>query len=300
MPRHFLGLLILLAVREGRKIIGYNAAELALVEAHASRTPTDPLKLVMSLVRHPNVLLLSLSGFFVNIGWIFWSPGCRRTSRIICRAAHGLYGLSPTPEATERVVKLLAGPLTALTGIAGMCGNLSGGVLADFLLRKFGPIWGRRIPGGGRHDRVLHMACLITTDVRLFIVLAAAITSDRPGPGGAVEPRIKISAASTLPPCSALPTCAAIWVPPCSIRSSATWRKTKCGPPCSSSPVAASSWWPAAGCLSIRRGSCGGGDEQVGSNQAELPCVLCEDTRMNYNDYGEELADLLRREQAGD
>jgi ACS family glucarate transporter-like MFS transporter len=156
-----------------------NAAEVALVEPTlASATPTNPLRLVLSLVRHPNVLLLSLSGFFVNIGWIFlvsWMPSYLKDHHAVQLTE--LYGLSPTPEATDRVVKLLAGPLTALTGIAGMCGSLSGGVLADFLLRKFGPIWGRRIPGMTAATIAFgtYMACLVTTDVRLFILLAAAI-----------------------------------------------------------------------------------------------------------------------------
>lgn len=162
-----------------------NAAEVALVEPTlATATPTDPLKLVLSLVRHPNVLLLSLSGFFVNIGWIFlvsWLPSYLKDAHAdqLTQLANDVsqwFGYT-TATSKDDAYALLAGPLVAVTGLAGVCGSLTGGVLADILLRRFGPIWGRRIPGMAAATIAFgtYAACLVTTDVRLFIVLAAAI-----------------------------------------------------------------------------------------------------------------------------
>ncbi|HZL91232.1 MAG TPA: MFS transporter [Pirellulaceae bacterium] len=162
-----------------------NAAEVALVEPTlAGATPTPPLNLVLALVQHPNVLLLSLSGFFVNIGWIFlvtWLPSYLKDAYAdqltdVARDVSQWFGYTHTITKTN-AYDLLAGPMVAFTGLAGMCGSLSGGMLADFLLRKFGPIWGRRLPGmcAAFVACSAYAACLFTTDVRLFIVLAAAI-----------------------------------------------------------------------------------------------------------------------------
>ena len=150
----------------------------------AAATPTPPLNLVISLIRHPNVLLLSLSGFFVNIGWIFlvsWLPSYLKDAHAdqltdLAQEVSRWFGSTSTIT-KENAYDLLAGPMVAFTGLAGMCGSLSGGVLADILLRRFGPIWGRRIPGMTAATIAFgtYMACLFTTDVRLFIVLAAAI-----------------------------------------------------------------------------------------------------------------------------
>lgn len=162
-----------------------NAAEVALVEPTlAAATPTSPLKLIAALVQHPNVLLLSLSGFFVNVGWIFlvtWLPSYLKDAHAdqlteLAREVGRWFGYTGTITKAN-AYDLLAGPMVAFTGLAGMCGSLSGGVLADILLRRFGPIWGRRIPGmtAALIAFGTYAACLFTKDVRLFIVLAAAI-----------------------------------------------------------------------------------------------------------------------------
>ena len=162
-----------------------NMAEVALVEPTlAAATPTPPLNLITALVQHPNVLLLSLSGFFVNIGWIFlvtWLPSYLKDAYAdqltdVARDVSQWFGYSGTITKAN-AYDLLAGPMVAFTGLAGMCGSLSGGMLADFLLRKFGPIWGRRLPGMTAAFIAFgaYAACLFTTDVRLFIMLAAAI-----------------------------------------------------------------------------------------------------------------------------
>jgi MFS family permease len=42
---------------------------------------------------------------------------------------------------------LVAGWMTALTGVAAMTGGMLGGRATDVLVRRFGRVWGRRLPG---------------------------------------------------------------------------------------------------------------------------------------------------------
>ena len=77
-----------------------------------------------------NMWLLCAINFLVNIGWIFLATWL------------------PTYLKEEHTAPLwLAGILTAMTGLAGMCGGLSGGYLTDRLVARYGLVWGRRLPG---------------------------------------------------------------------------------------------------------------------------------------------------------
>lgn len=43
--------------------------------------------------------------------------------------------------------QVVSGLMTAVTGLAGMIGKILGGLATDRLVVRFGPIWGRRLPG---------------------------------------------------------------------------------------------------------------------------------------------------------
>ena len=110
-----------------------NAAEVALVEA--SEPPGDRAGLASgpipwrAMVTHRGLILLSMIGFCVNVGWIFlatWLP-----TYLI--EVHG---------ATDKQ----AGFYTGLTALAGMAGCLAGGFATDFLIHRTNLAWARRLP----------------------------------------------------------------------------------------------------------------------------------------------------------
>jgi nitrate/nitrite transporter NarK len=59
----------------------------------------------------------------------------------------------------------------------GVLGSITGGILADILLRKFGPIWGRRIPSmvAGSLAAAIYLVSLFVHNVWIFIFLMALI-----------------------------------------------------------------------------------------------------------------------------
>jgi ACS family glucarate transporter-like MFS transporter len=84
------------------------------------------------------VWLMCGINFCVNIGWIFlatWLP-------TYLAEHHGKY-----LEANIGDVGFFSALLTAIVGIAAMGGGLSGGRATDVFVRRYGPIWGRRLPG---------------------------------------------------------------------------------------------------------------------------------------------------------
>jgi len=92
-------------------------------------TPRPPLPW-REMLTSRNMWLLCAINFLVNVGWIFLATWL------------------PTYLKEEHTAPLwLAGILTALTGLAGMCGGLSGGYLTDRLVARYGLVWGRRLPG---------------------------------------------------------------------------------------------------------------------------------------------------------
>jgi sugar phosphate permease len=107
-----------------------------------------------------NVLLLSLENFCVNVGWIFlatWLPTYL--------------------ERVHHVSRVEAGGLSAFTALAGMAGCLSGGILTDFFLRRWGLVWGRRLPGilGCGGAALAYAVALQLHDVRVIIVVLATV-----------------------------------------------------------------------------------------------------------------------------
>jgi ACS family glucarate transporter-like MFS transporter len=107
-----------------------------------------------------NLWLLSIVNIAVNVGWIFlatWLP-------TYLKEVHGstLAG---------------AGALTALTGLAGMVGCITGGVATDQLVKRFGLRWGRRLPAlvGGAGAATAYVVCLGTDRVEIIIAMMAAV-----------------------------------------------------------------------------------------------------------------------------
>jgi ACS family glucarate transporter-like MFS transporter len=114
-----------------------NDSERALI-AHGrlpetSKPPPDFGAIVLDyllMLLKPNLWILSGINFLVNIGWIFlvtWMPTYLKEE----------YGASVW----------FAGVMTGLAGLAGMTGNLSGGITTDALVQRVGLTWGRRLPG---------------------------------------------------------------------------------------------------------------------------------------------------------
>jgi ACS family glucarate transporter-like MFS transporter len=98
----------------------------------------------------------------VNVGWIFlvsWLPQ-------YLVETHGSY---LSEHIGDKLV--VAGVMTALTGLSGMCGGLLGGAATDRLVRGYGLRWGRRLPGLSAGGLVcgLYLIASQLHDVWLFV-----------------------------------------------------------------------------------------------------------------------------------
>jgi len=117
-----------------------NASEIELIgepppQARATR---DIGMTIGALIRSPEVWLICGCNCAVNLGWIFlatWLPQ-------YLVEKHGDY---LTAAVGEKLV--VAGIMTALTGLTGICGGLIGGATTDRLVQAYGLAWGRRLPG---------------------------------------------------------------------------------------------------------------------------------------------------------
>jgi MFS family permease len=90
------------------------------------------------MLRSKEVLLMCGINFCVNIGWIFlatWLP----------QYVVDVYGTYVTQRLGNQEV--VASLMTALTGVAAMSGGMLGGRATDVFVRRFGRVWGRRLPG---------------------------------------------------------------------------------------------------------------------------------------------------------
>jgi nitrate/nitrite transporter NarK len=90
------------------------------------------------MLQSKEMLLMCGINFCVNIGWIFlatWLP----------QYLVDVYGEYVTEHIGNK--DLIAGWMTAATGVAAMCGGMLGGRATDVFVRCFGRVWGRRLPG---------------------------------------------------------------------------------------------------------------------------------------------------------
>ena len=109
--------------------------------AAAPRRPTLP---PLAIFASKEAALMCVINFCVNVAWVFlvsWLP-------LYLVETYGNY-----LQANIGDQQVVSGLMTALTGLAGMIGNILGGLATDRLVVRFGPIWGRRLPGLIAGDR---------------------------------------------------------------------------------------------------------------------------------------------------
>jgi ACS family glucarate transporter-like MFS transporter len=123
-----------------------NAAECALVLEGENGALAEPRGAIPigALARSRGVQLLAIENFAVNVGWIF--IGTLLPTYLI--TVHGR-------------TEIEAGTAASMTAAAGMAGCLAGGLATDWLVKRMGLLWGRRVPGllccGGA--AVIYAAC---------------------------------------------------------------------------------------------------------------------------------------------
>lgn len=158
-----------------------NAEEVELI-APAVRVTGVPLLRSfppLAILKSKEVLLMCVIGFCVDVGWIFlvsWLPQYLiEVFGSQLKEAFATITHRPYKAGDEEVV---AGMMTALTGLAGIVGTLLGGLATDRMAVRFGPIWGRRLPGviAGVLVATLYLVALSLTNVWLFVGAMAAIS----------------------------------------------------------------------------------------------------------------------------
>ncbi len=146
-----------------------NAAETELIGEHSPRQPASGSRLpLLPLLFSPEVWLICGCNCAVNLGWIFlatWLPQ-------YLVEKHGEY---LTAQIGDKLV--VAGVMTALTGLTGICGGLIGGATTDRLVAAYGLAWGRRLPGmcAGVIVCGLYLVASQVRDVWLFVGLMLLI-----------------------------------------------------------------------------------------------------------------------------
>jgi sugar phosphate permease len=148
-----------------------NAAEANLIDASQAnaKRPSRLSLPVEAMLRSPEVWLLCVFNCAVNVGWIFlvsWLP----------QYLIETYGDYVTEHIGDKVI--VAGMMTALTGLAGICGGLLGGTATDFLVHAYGLRWGRRLPaiGAGCVACCLYLLAPRLPNVWLFVGVMIAIS----------------------------------------------------------------------------------------------------------------------------
>lgn len=157
---------------------GCNAAEVSIIGSEPLRPAAVSLP-IDAILSSPNVWLLSLSGFLVNVGWIFLTAW--QTTYILERFSVQLQAMFPsitTEQGMTAFKEVAAGRFTALAFCAGITGGVCGGIAADVFRRRLGPIWGRRVPGmlAGSLSGLAYLACQFITDVWVFVGLMLLIS----------------------------------------------------------------------------------------------------------------------------
>ncbi|HEX5105363.1 MAG TPA: MFS transporter [Pirellulaceae bacterium] len=114
------------------------------------------------------VWLMCAINFFVNIGWILlatWLPQYLIEN----------HGSTLTATIGDKV--FVAALITAVVQVAAMCGGLSGGRATDVFVRRFGPTWGRRLPGMCAGLLVCGMYLVVPqlADLWLFVAMMIVI-----------------------------------------------------------------------------------------------------------------------------
>lgn len=118
---------------------GVNAAERALIAGQVSEAELEPRAaeqvrlpsgvLAGRLVASPSIWALAVCNFCINVGWILL--GTLLPTYLI--KVHGW-------------TEVQSGTATSIAAFAGMVGCLTGGMATDRLVRRWGLVWGRRVP----------------------------------------------------------------------------------------------------------------------------------------------------------
>jgi MFS family permease len=158
--------------------------------AAASVAPRYALPLA-DMAKSKEVWLMCVINFSVNIGWIFlvtWLPqylvetrgaaigdAVQATLRFFGRTSASTPTAAADAANTQRIV---AGLLTAATGLAGMLGSVCGGMATDRFVNRFGRAWGRRLPGlcAGFVVAGLYLIAPNLSNVWLFVGTMIAIS----------------------------------------------------------------------------------------------------------------------------
>jgi ACS family glucarate transporter-like MFS transporter len=141
---------------------GVNALEQALIEGENPPSTDDSAfgrGSPFSLVRSRDLQFLALANFAVNLGWIF--VGTLLPTYLIAARGHG---------------EIEAGVAAGMTATAGMAGCLCGGIATDWLVKRVGIVWGRRLPGmlsyGGA--AIFYATCFAVSDTGAVVPLLIA------------------------------------------------------------------------------------------------------------------------------
>lgn len=148
-----------------------NEEEVELIAPAGTAAPAPPRPTFppLSILLSKEAVLMCVIGFCVDIGWVFlvsWLP---------------LYLVETYGDYLQHNVgdqQVVSGLMTALTGLAGMTGTVLGGFATDRLVVRFGPIWGRRIPGvaAGVLVASLYLLAPHLPNVWWFVAAMAAIS----------------------------------------------------------------------------------------------------------------------------
>jgi ACS family glucarate transporter-like MFS transporter len=152
-----------------REHSGCNAAEIALVADGEAEPDGSALAggaiPIGAMLANRGLLLLAVICFCSNVGWIFlvtWLPTYLIEVHDMSQKAAGFY--------------------TGITSAAGMGGCLAGGFATDWLIRRAGLAWGRRLPGMLGHGGAA--LCLATCwllddrDAIVALLIAASFLGD--------------------------------------------------------------------------------------------------------------------------
>jgi ACS family glucarate transporter-like MFS transporter len=154
------------------------AAEIALIEEgarDAAELPSQRIPLA-PILRDSNVWVLSSINVLLNVGWVFlvtWMP-----TYLVEEYGSELRRVFAGSSADDNLDTVVAGLLTAATGLAGLAGNIFGGWLGDRAVRRYGLRWGRRVAGLASSilAALIYLAAQWTDSMWLFVAEMVAIS----------------------------------------------------------------------------------------------------------------------------
>jgi ACS family glucarate transporter-like MFS transporter len=155
-----------------------DAAEIALIESNAqaaAELPTQRLSLKPLLLDY-NVWVLSSINVLLNVGWVFlvtWMP-----TYLVEEYGSQLNEVFASSTTDTNLDTVVAGLLTAATGLAGLAGNVFGGWLGDRAVGRYGLRWGRRAAGltSSVLAALIYLAAQWTDNLWLFVAEMIAIS----------------------------------------------------------------------------------------------------------------------------